>query len=112
MSSVSRELVAASAQMIILSILSQDENYGYQILQRIKSLTEGIWIWKDGMLYPLLHKMEKEKLIESYWLDSESGKKRKYYFITKNGIQALQLGKKEWKFVDATLNKLWGMQSC
>ena len=55
--------------------------------------------------------MEKEKLIESYWLDSESGKRRKYYFIT-NGIKALKEGKEEWRFVDATLNKLWGMQSC
>lgn len=112
MSEVSKDLVAASSRMVILSILTAGENYGYQILQTVKHLTEGGWIWSDGMLYPVLHKLEKEKLITSRWEGQENGRKRKYYRITDKGMKSLEKSVSEWKFVETTLHKLWGAQPC
>jgi PadR family transcriptional regulator PadR len=110
--SISKELVAASSTMMILSILSAEESYGYSILQTVKITTEGGWKWTDGMIYPVLHRLEKEKLIKSRWVESETGRKRKYYTITDKGIKSLQKEKEEWQFVDATLHKLWGVRTC
>lgn len=112
MKSISKELVAASSTMMILSILSAEESYGYSILQTVKITTEGGWKWTDGMIYPVLHRLEKEKLIKSRWVESETGRKRKYYTITDKGIKSLQKEKEEWQFVDATLHKLWGVKTC
>jgi len=107
MGNINRELVAASSKMIILSILSIEDNYGYQILESLKTFTEGFWEWKEGMLYPMLHKMEKDQLLKSYWTETPSGKKRKYYHITDIGTKALETEKSEWEFVNQTLSKLW-----
>ena len=109
MGNIKRELVAASSKMIILSILMMEDNYGYSILESIKTFTKGFWEWKEGMLYPMLHKMEKDKLIQSYWKETTSGKKRKYYHITQIGINALQTEKEEWAFVNQTLSEIWRM---
>lgn len=112
MSEISKDLVAASSRMMILSILVGGENYGYQILQTVKQLSAGGWIWSDGMLYPVLHKLEKEKMITSHWVEMDNGRKRKYYQITDKGFKSLKKTIQEWKFVDSTLNKAWGKLSC
>jgi PadR family transcriptional regulator, regulatory protein PadR len=112
MSDVSKDLVAASSKIIILSILTREENYGYQILMTIKLLTEGGWNWYEGFLYPVLHKMERDKLISSRWVETDSGRKRKYYKITKKGLGALEKEKVEWKLVDSVLHKIWEMNIC
>ena len=110
---VSKDLVAASSKMIVLSILSRQETYGYQILQSIKMFTEGGWIWYDGMIYPVLHKMERDKLIKSRWEESEeTNRKRRYYSITEKGRKMLETEILGWKMVDTTLNKILGLQSC
>jgi PadR family transcriptional regulator PadR len=110
MSDVSKDLVAASSKIIILSILSQQESYGYQLLLLIKHLTKGGWNWYEGFLYPVLHKLERDKLIKSRWVDSETGPRRKYYQITESGIKFLQKEKEEWSMVDSTLHQIWGMK--
>lgn len=112
MSKMPKGLVAASSKMVILAILSREKNYGYQILQTIKHLTEGGWVWKDGMLYPVLHKMEKEKLISSKWEDSTDGPSRKYYEITDIGLRELQREKEEWRFAERAIHSLCGMETC
>jgi len=112
MSEVSKDLVAASSRMMILSILSGGESYGYQILQTVKYLTEGGWNWSDGLIYPVLHKLENEKLIASRWAQIENGRNRKYYKITDKGMKSLEKSMQEWKFVDSTLHKLWETKTC
>jgi PadR family transcriptional regulator, regulatory protein PadR len=112
MKGISKDLVAATSRMLILSILCAGENYGYQILQIVKLLSEGQWCWSDGLIYPVLHKLESEKLISSYWEKVSSGRKRKYYRITEKGIKALEKSMDEWKFVDITLKKAWRNQTC
>jgi PadR family transcriptional regulator, regulatory protein PadR len=112
MSEVSKDLVAASSRMMILSILSGGESYGYQILHTVKYLTEGGWIWSDGLIYPVLHKLENEKMISARWEQIENGRNRKYYKITDKGMKSLEKSMQEWNFVDATFRKVWGTKTC
>lgn len=104
---ISKELVGASARPILLSILSRGESYGYAILQRVHDLSDGDLEWKDGMLYPVLHRLQDEQLITSTWRKSEAGRRRKYYKITPKGALALAKEKKNWQFVNAILSALW-----
>ncbi len=107
----SKELVAASTIPLVLSILGEKESYGYELIQRVNELSGGAVQWSEGMLYPVLHWMEKEKLIESEWRAAESGRKRKYYRVRKEGRKALQHEKEQWTAVHATLTKLWKTQA-
>lgn len=105
---ISKDLVAASAKSMILSILSESESYGYAIIRKVRELSGGEMNWKDGMLYPVLHRLEQQGFIESFWVNSEAGRKRKYYRIKVEGRKALETEKKQWMLVHATLQKLWG----
>ena len=112
MSEISKELVAASSKMVVLSILRKRESYGYDILQQVKLLSDGQWNWSDGLIYPVLHKLENEKYISSRWELLAGKRKRKYYTITEKGLRFLDKSIREWKFVDQTLQKAWGSQLC
>ena len=74
---IAKELVAASTQPLILSLLSQGESYGYAIMQEIKARSPDDLRWTDGMLYPVLHRMEHNGWIQSRWADSETSPSRK-----------------------------------
>jgi len=102
-----RALVAASSKPLILSILSHGESYGYQIIKNVEALTGGELQWTDAMLYPVLHRMEKEGLIQSRWVVLENGRKRKYYQITEMGEEAREAEKKQWRRVNKALHQLW-----
>ena len=104
---LSKELVAASAEPLILSLLSQGESYGYAIIQEIKARSQDRIQWTDGMLYPVLHRMEREGWIQSRWVASENGRKRKYYAIQQDGKKALQEQTSQWMTVHAVLTGLW-----
>ena len=107
---LSKELVAASTVPLVLSVLSESENYGYALIQRVREISGGDIEWTEGMLYPVLHWMEKEGMIESEWQDADSGRRRKYYRLRKEGRKALQLEKDQWMTVHTTLSKLWKSQ--
>jgi DNA-binding PadR family transcriptional regulator len=85
-----KELVAASSVPLVLSILTEGDSYGYAIIQRVKELSGGKIEWTDGMLYPVLHWLEDQALVESRWEDSETGRKRKYYALKSAGRKALR----------------------
>lgn len=104
---ISKDLIAASTKPLILSILTEGESYGYALIQRVRELSNDRIEWTEGMLYPVLHRMEQEKLIASEWKTSESGRKRKYYRISRSGKSALAAEKRKWLTVHETLNKLW-----
>jgi len=104
---IGKELVAASSKPIVLSILSEGESYGYAIIQRVRELSAETIEWTEGMLYPVLHRMEKEGLIESNWQQSENGRERKYYRLTSKGGKVLQSEKNQWLTVHNTLCELW-----
>ena len=105
---VSKDLVAASATPIILAILKGNDSYGYSIIKRVKELTDNKLVWTEGMLYPVLHRLEEQELIESYWKSSETGRKRKYYRIKEAGLKELELQKEQWDMVHSALSKTWG----
>ena len=107
---LSKELVAASTTPLVLSILSEGESYGYELIQRVSELSKGKVQWSEGMLYPVLHWMEKEKWIESEWRSAESGRKRKYYRLRTEGRKALRNEKEQWTVVHTTLANLWKTQ--
>ena len=110
--SISKELVAASATPIVLSILARGESYGYAIIKQVRNVSDGQMQWTDGMLYPVLHRLESQRLVRSRWRTSETGRKRKYYRLTKKGIAALQRSQGQWKLVNSTLAKLWKDAPC
>lgn len=107
---LSKELVAASTVPLVLAVLAEGENYGYALIQRVRELSGDKIQWTEGMLYPVLHWMEKEKLIEAEWQEADTGRRRKYYRLRREGRQALQTEKDQWMTVHATLNKLWKTQ--
>ncbi len=105
---LSKELVAASTVPLVLSVLSKGESYGYELIQSVRELSDGKIEWTEGMLYPVLHWMERENLIESDWRPPEdSGRRRRYYRIRREGRKALQSEQQQWIAVHTTLMKLW-----
>ncbi|HBO45474.1 MAG TPA: PadR family transcriptional regulator [Planctomycetaceae bacterium] len=108
----SKELVAASATPLILSVLAHGENYGYAIIKRVAALTEGEMQWTDGMLYPVLHRLEEQGYIESEWRAPEGGRRRKYYHLRKDGAAALAEERRKWNVVNTALMSLWEVKPC
>lgn len=104
---INKALMAASTKPLILSILNEGENYGYRIIQRVRELSGGQLEWSDGMLYPVLHRLEKDDLIQSSWKLSDEGRMRKYYRITYLGLAELENEKAQWNEVNATLSRMW-----
>jgi PadR family transcriptional regulator PadR len=109
---VSKDLVAASATPLILSILAEGDSYGYAIIKRVRELSGGRMQWADGMLYPVLHRLEKQDLIESYMSTAETGRRRKYYRLKKSGTRALAEHRNQWMLVHNTLQQLWEKGLC
>ncbi|MEM7391701.1 MAG: helix-turn-helix transcriptional regulator [Verrucomicrobiota bacterium] len=107
---ITRELIAASSEPIILSILCGGENYGYAIIQKVRICSEEQMQWTDGMLYPVLHRLEQKGLISARWKKGEGGPRRKYYRITARGKKVLEEQKAQWSIVHQTLNQLWRME--
>ena len=109
---IPKDLVAASATPLVLSILSQGESYGYAIIQRVHQLSGGRMEWTDGMLYPVLHRLQRQGLVRAKWRVSETGRKRKYYELTKRGAEALRQSQDQWMLVHSTLTKVWEDAPC
>lgn len=105
-SMIRKELVAASAEPLILSLLAKGESYGYAIIQEIKERSGGKLQWTDGMLYPVLHRMERRGLLKSRWGESETGRKRKYYSIKKDGKTAMAKHQEQWSLIHSVLSGL------
>ena len=108
---IGKDLMAASSTPMVLAILVSGDSYGYAILQRVRELSAGRIEWTDGMLYPVLHRLERQGLVAAKWSASESGRKRKYYRITREGRAQLAAQRQQWQVVDGTLRGLW-MQVC
>ena len=104
---ISKNLTAATTKPIILGILKQGNSYGYLIIRKIKEMSGGELKWSDGMLYPVLHRLEKEGLIASEWVMSERSRPRKYYKITSIGKKELLEEQEQWLQVNSVLSKIW-----
>ena len=108
---MSKDLVAASATPLVLAILAEGDSYGYAIIKRVTELSGGHLQWTDGMLYPVLHRLERQGYVAARWSASETGRKRKYYRITKEGLALLAAQRQQWQAVDGALRGIW-MKAC
>ncbi len=104
---INKDLIAASSTPIVLAILAEADSYGYAILQRVRELSGGRMEWTDGMLYPVLHRLEGIGLVEARWDVAVSGRRRKFYRITPAGRDQLAEERRQWQAVDATLRGIW-----
>lgn len=104
---ISRKLIAASYEPVVLSILEGGATYGYDLIKRIDRLSDGSIRWTPGTLYPLLHDMEASGVVSAAWQTASSGRERKYYAITAKGRRTLAQTKGEWLKVHAVLARLW-----
>ncbi|MGI6368488.1 MAG: PadR family transcriptional regulator [Anaerolineae bacterium] len=106
---INKDLTAASSTPIVLAILAEGDSYGYAILQRVRELSGGRIAWTDGMLYPVLHRLERLGYVVARWESVEGGgrRRRKYYRITPAGRDQLAEERRQWQAVDETLRCIW-----
>jgi len=104
---LNKDLMAASATPLVLAILAEGDSYGYAIIKRVKELSDGQLEWTDGMLYPVLHRLERQDYIKARWGTAETGRKRKYYQLTDNGKAQLAEHRQQWQTVDQALRLVW-----
>lgn len=104
---INKDLVAATATPLVLAILAEGDSYGYAILKRVSDLSGGELQWTDGMLYPVLHRLERQGHIKGHWGVSETGRKRKYYHLTARGRAQLAEQRQQWQTVNAALRNIW-----
>jgi DNA-binding PadR family transcriptional regulator len=103
---VTKDLVAASATPMVLGILAEGESYGYAILRRINDLSGGELEWTEGLLYPLLHRLERLGYVEASWQAVAGERRRKYYRVTDRGLTELAEQRRQWDTVVDALKKL------
>ncbi len=104
---ISKELLKGSTKMLILEMVKDENMYGYQMIKKLKEKSNNVFEFKEGTLYPILHSLEEEGLISSYW-DDTTGKKRKYYAITIKGKKSLKEKNGEWKIFSESVNRVIG----
>lgn len=102
---ISKELVAGSTPMLVLSVMEKEDMYGYRIIKELEKRSENVFCLKEGTLYPILHALEKNDFLESYWELAE-GRKRKYYHITKKGLKQLAVKKEEFKEYSVSVSRV------
>jgi DNA-binding PadR family transcriptional regulator len=105
---ISKELINGSTSTLILSLLEEKTMYGYELIKEIDKRSNGIFEFKEGTLYPLLHSLESDGYLESYWDNRDGNRKRKYYSITDKGKKGLADKKEEWTTFSKTVNKIIG----
>lgn len=105
---INKELLKGSTTILILSILNRKDMYGYEMIKEIEDRSKGVFSFKEGTLYPILHGLENENYIESYWDTGEGKRKRKYYKITEAGKGILNEKEAEWKLFSNTVNEVLG----
>ncbi len=105
---VGKRLAAASLKPVILSLLARGDMYGYELIEAAERMSGGRLVWTSNKLYPLLHRMEGDGLLSSYWKPSDSGPDRKYYQLAAKGRAALDAQKDDWSVIVGVLRTLWG----
>lgn len=106
---IDKELLKGSTTMLILKLLDSGDMYGYQMTKELERRSDNTFTLKEGTLYPILHTLESTQMIESYWEDTNSARKRKYYKITRGGKKLLSEKEKEWaQYADGVRKVLGG----
>lgn len=104
---ISKELAKGSTALLVLSVISKRDMYGYEIIKTIENASEDVFSLNEGTLYPILHSLESNGCLEAYWCEAE-GRKRKYYKITDKGLKELLTKEKEWNVFSGAVRKVLG----
>lgn len=103
---INSDLIRGHIDTIILNILRQGDNYGYEIIKTVSAKSDNQYELKEPSLYTSLKRLEKQGHIESYWGDESQGGRRKYYHITKSGKAAYEMASSEWLHAQKIITKL------
>ena len=98
------ELIQGNSESLLLYLVGQQPMYGYQIIRELERRSEGYFKFKEGTLYPALHRLEKAGLIEGKWQTLSSGRQRRYYYITDKGRRVLAEKMSQWRDFFAAMN--------
>lgn len=101
---IDREMSRGLIKVLVLQVIAELDVYGYLLIKSLYDKTNGVFDLKDGTIYPILHALERDKSIKSYWEESDTGRKRKYYTITKLGIKVLDDYKSQWEILSDAVN--------
>ncbi|KAA0549813.1 PadR family transcriptional regulator [Bacillus sp. BGMRC 2118] len=102
-----KELMKGSIDILLLSVISGREMYGYEIVKVLKEKSNDLYNMSEGTLYPALKRLEKKKWLESYWAELETGR-RKYYRITDDGRYELDRKLGEWNSISNLIRNVSG----
>ncbi len=105
---IEKSLLSGSTPMLVLSLLKDGDKYGYEMIEALAQRSDDTFQLKEGTLYPLLHSLEKDKLVSSYTKTAPSGRQRKYYSLTEQGRQQLGHKETEWRLFSETVNAVLG----
>ena len=106
---IEKSLLSGNTPMLILALMKDGDKYGYEMIEELANRSDDTFLLKEGTLYPLLHAMEKEKLVRSYTQATPGGRERKYYHITKSGLERLEYKQEEWKVFSQKVNAVLGL---
>lgn len=102
------QLLAGTLEMLVLQVVAPEPTYGYRITQQVLDRSQGYFALKEGSLYPALHRMEREELLESYWVEAGPKRRRKYYRATAKGVALLEQKQAEWRRFSGAVNSVLG----
>jgi PadR family transcriptional regulator PadR len=106
------KLFTGTLDMMILEVVSHEPTYGYHISQTVMSRSRDTFELKEGSLYPALHRLERQKMLSSYWIDTADGRRRKYYQMTAAGAKALAAKREEWSRFTTAVDGVLGGPAC
>ncbi len=105
---IEKSLLSGSTPMLVLALLKDGDKYGYEMVEELARRSDDTFQLKEGTLYPLLHSLEKEKLVSVYTKTAPNGRERKYYHLTDSGRGQLEKKEKEWLLFSSSVNTVLG----
>ena len=108
---IEKSLLSGSTPLLILSLLKDEDMYGYQMVSELSRRSDDTFQLKEGTLYPLLHTLEKQGWVRSYARETPSGRERKYYRLTAEGRAQLVRKEEEWQLFSAKVNAVLGFSA-
>ncbi len=109
---IEKSLLSGSTPLLVLSLLKNEDMYGYQMAEELARRSDDTFELKEGTLYPLLHTLEKNHLVTSYTKESPGGRERKYYHLTDDGRSQLEHKTQEWRLFSEKVNAVIGAAPC
>jgi len=102
----SKKLIGSTTSTLILAVIGEKNCHGYEIVQRVNQLSKGAFQWREGTVYPALHRLEKQGLILGEWQSANSGRRRRVYTLTPQGGDALTQQEEEWSLFAKSVNRV------